>query len=970
MPPTHIRPRKRPLYILTCLSTVFLLLVGYSFKMRQQDVKACRMCYMYPSYERLKGFDLEHTRLASKYALYKYRDTEYDQPEELGGVPVLFIPGNAGSYRQIRPIGSAAAMLYGERLKQGETHAGSRSLDFFSVDFNEDFSAFHGQTLLDQAEYVNAAAAYILSLYTAARKSPSDTSQPDPISVILLAHSMGGIVARTMQVMPNYMPKSINTIVTMATPHAIPPAPFDPQMHAIYDQINAHWNASFALPIASNPLKDVSLVSIVGGALDLTISSDYATLRDITPASHGFTVYTSSIPMVWTGADHQAILWCDQFRSAIAGALLDIVDVGNAEQTVALPERMRLLRHRLLSRLDRHEEVINTEPARQSVRFSADAPGQSRPDSAIVRTFKIDPEQPIKALFPIQDAGIFELLTDTAMLSVLLCQGDASPERPHPELSCVVSSADWSVLPGRGDLVEETEEVTDRLYYTSFTPSQLANRHIVIKSHGAGTFFRAGFVPLSSSRQTVQLGIARIALDGLRVKFDSSQLVAQTLHLPDLSSSLLAYTVSYKTSCDAHKAVVRQSMLDPIEVKFRHGNGPHEISLYGLPPFLKPQSQHSSGLSLQYFADPDCLGVTEVSLHLDWMGSLGKLAMRYRMVLVVFSTALAFAIFRLQLAVYAESAEFISFQQASRLFACSRLWKLLVVTSIAAYVHAHAFTASIVTTESWHRLLLGTQDPFFAPLVPLFILVSLGFLNLLTIAITVLVDLATLLYKIPAKYLFKDDNTPPPGRSPRRRLWTVIILLAVVATMVPYQFAYLVACLAQAGSTVRTRHASQLQRKPGHAVKAATNADAYNFSVLVLMVSVLPVNLPILAVWVRNLTVRWLTPFSSHHNILMIAPIVLLVEAIASNQMLQPSSKPCVFLCKVRLLTNRFDQVTGWLCAGAVAYILLYGVLYPYLIHYVLNCTALLLIVHTHLVKVAAVPVQKTSVKQETIPTT
>lgn len=38
------------------------------------DVKGCRMSYMRPSYIKFDDFDTEHTRFASKYSLYLYRE--------------------------------------------------------------------------------------------------------------------------------------------------------------------------------------------------------------------------------------------------------------------------------------------------------------------------------------------------------------------------------------------------------------------------------------------------------------------------------------------------------------------------------------------------------------------------------------------------------------------------------------------------------------------------------------------------------------------------------------------------------------------------------------------------------------------------------------------------------------------------------------------------------------------------------
>ncbi len=291
-------------------------------------------------------------------------------------MPVLFIPGNAGSYKQVRPIAAEAAHFFHDVVQHDEdaVRGGVRSLDFFTVDFNEDITAFHGQTLLDQAEFLNEAIRYILSLYLDPRMSARDPDLPDPTSVIILGHSMGGIVARTMLVMPNYQANSINTIVTMSAPHARPPVTFDGQIVQIYNDINDYWRSAYSQQWANNNrLWHVTLVSIAGGGLDTVVPSDYASLESIVPDTHGFTVFTSTIPTVWTSMDHQAILWCDQFRKVVSRLLYDVVDVNRATQT-----KPRARAHESLSEMapHRHGGRGREGDAVQGAQHAADARGQ------------------------------------------------------------------------------------------------------------------------------------------------------------------------------------------------------------------------------------------------------------------------------------------------------------------------------------------------------------------------------------------------------------------------------------------------------------------------------------------------------------------------------------------------------------------------------------------------------------------
>ena len=266
---------------------------------------------------------------------------------QVKGVPVLFIPGNAGSYKQSRCLAFEAAQYYHTNVQQDPEalENGMTSLDFFAVDFNEDFSAFHGQTILDQAEYLNDAVAYILSLYHDPRRSQRDPRLPDPSSVILVGHSMGGVVARTMLTMSNYQSNSINTIVTMSAPHARAPVSVDAESVHTYKRVNDYWRHAYTQKWANdNPLWHVTLVSIAGGGLDTVVPSDFASLESIVPNTHGFTVFTSGIPNVWTGTDHIQTTWCVQLMKPIVRSLFETLDVHRPSQTKPRAERLRIFK--------------------------------------------------------------------------------------------------------------------------------------------------------------------------------------------------------------------------------------------------------------------------------------------------------------------------------------------------------------------------------------------------------------------------------------------------------------------------------------------------------------------------------------------------------------------------------------------------------------------------------------------------
>ena len=65
--------------VATLLGFGALFLMVQSFMTRQLDTKGCQMSYMRPAFVNLDHFDTEHTRFATKYSLYLYREGGIDE---------------------------------------------------------------------------------------------------------------------------------------------------------------------------------------------------------------------------------------------------------------------------------------------------------------------------------------------------------------------------------------------------------------------------------------------------------------------------------------------------------------------------------------------------------------------------------------------------------------------------------------------------------------------------------------------------------------------------------------------------------------------------------------------------------------------------------------------------------------------------------------------------------------------------
>lgn len=72
--------------VTTALALLALFSITHSFTSKQLDCKGCRMSYMRPSFAKLSDFDTEHTRFASKYSVYLYREGLIDEDTKVGAV--------------------------------------------------------------------------------------------------------------------------------------------------------------------------------------------------------------------------------------------------------------------------------------------------------------------------------------------------------------------------------------------------------------------------------------------------------------------------------------------------------------------------------------------------------------------------------------------------------------------------------------------------------------------------------------------------------------------------------------------------------------------------------------------------------------------------------------------------------------------------------------------------------------------
>lgn len=201
----------------------------------------CVMSYSRPVYTPVPV----PSRLSYKYRLMRYTHGHVERPLRVTGMPVLYVPGHLGSYKQARSFASAAVVA-----SQGKGSDVRGPVEYFALDFGEEWSGLVGHVVWDQAEFINDAVRTIRVLYarttpgeciasTAPRHAaagphppPSAHAPASPAltrgvlapgttlpAVTIVAHSLGGIAARAAYMLTNHRAGSMPTLVTLSSPH-------------------------------------------------------------------------------------------------------------------------------------------------------------------------------------------------------------------------------------------------------------------------------------------------------------------------------------------------------------------------------------------------------------------------------------------------------------------------------------------------------------------------------------------------------------------------------------------------------------------------------------------------------------------------------------------------------------------------------------------------------------------------------
>ncbi|KAJ3249259.1 GPI inositol deacylase [Chytriomyces hyalinus] len=610
--------------MLTLASVVVALLAGlavYRDTFGMSSLDACRMTYMYPGY-----LHVPVASRVSKYALFEYREG-FEHREAEHSIPVLFIPGNAGAYKQARSVGSVSNQ-YASTL---------RAMRVYTVDTIDELSALDASLIIDQALFANDAIRTILGLH------------PNAKSVVILAHSMGGIVAKSLFSLDNYVNGSVESIITLATPHAYPPIAVESNMAMLYTHLDRFWRKQFAREVYGEKHPDFEhllLVSIASGERDSMVLSSLSGVDHIIPESHGFTAFSTGSPAVWISADHRCILWCNQLVHTIARALYGTVHARNPGASVDLETRLAVWKRLLTyefnpSKLSAHSSQISVE--RGTPIFW---PKASKPFLLSGETVK-----PGLHVFDLLPGKNFQLYSSSNVeLEIFACESRVTSLDDLKNSGSCLSMKDAlfaipSQTPSRKD---GSADVTASILTID---AKLLSPYVsvviqVLNGGSPNSVLGVQFNPTEASI-SVQRSLADVVLGStFQVSLPS---IASVLSFPTITESFLAYKLEVKTSCDPGP------LLDPV-VHMSVTGSPETRWLFPWPKedSSLPISFYANtpkGLQLRVFRNPmiasKCGSEATLRLSIDYLKTLGIVSRRGVNLIIILTGALACVLFAL-----------------------------------------------------------------------------------------------------------------------------------------------------------------------------------------------------------------------------------------------------------------------------------------------------------------------------------
>lgn len=243
----------------------------------------CEMSLMAPEYEELGH--LITSNQGHKYRFFRYHDFSLPDSHRNSNprcTPVLFVPGNSGSYRQVRSFASQLLRDSMQTSPSSQSPPSSPCYNVYAVDFREEFVAFSAHLLLHQIEYVQRVVQHLCQEHL------------QMASLVLVGHSYGGMVLRSAKLGQIAQDREI-LLVTLVSPHLKAPFTASRELWRLYAELS------------QAPDHRPSIISIGAGETDTLVHPELSRVPQ--QGSKVFYQRVDRLAGNWADPTHDAIAW-------------------------------------------------------------------------------------------------------------------------------------------------------------------------------------------------------------------------------------------------------------------------------------------------------------------------------------------------------------------------------------------------------------------------------------------------------------------------------------------------------------------------------------------------------------------------------------------------------------------------------------------------------------------------------------
>lgn len=619
-----------------------------------------------------------------------------------------------------------------------------------------------------------------------------------------------------------------------------------------------------------------NLVSIAEGCLDTTIPPELTSVATVVPQTNGFSVYSSSIPHVWSSIDHQAIVWCGQFRISLTSAL-----IGSLNQDT-VDKRLAVFKNYLLP-----VAVDNGDDQQQFKGW--------------LRNYKV-------RRFSLHKNKEFSVLTDTRPvanhedgLKVFVCDSAYAADKRLESCRNLAASHVQRVPKASSNSALASPSEVDSLYYINYHAGESGEVLVVTEPPGFKKSAVKSMIVAEPTTTPLVLkeGLLRLTL-GKTIKLKRQ--VMSRVVLDSIWSSLVSLQVRVGTRDSNHarfQPIVRQYVDEPNESKYFLNVGDEflSIKMHAIAPYVPFKDGNAHKLNLQVLSDED----VEMWVKIDWFSSIGRLFLHYRSALAVFPLTVVMAVLMIQWAEFNKRDNFLTFHDALVRFVHGYMGYMMGLAAVLPVILANGSVQSILqfiepALQDEERLsnhvFLGLEGSHMWILGPIFIAMATA----LCIIQCYIVDFVTDSMK---------QCTPTvllPLLQALVKSGTVVLI--ALSCCVPFQVVVVGACGLQLLNVLHERWNTPLER--------------LNTSLFILLLWVLPISIPVALVWMRN-------PEPEFHgiNILSVLPSLLLLNQLPTALALPKSN--------VQL------WVTHAMLGYIMLYALIFGIQRSYWLHHLVN---------------------------------